>query len=98
VCSNCSTILLFYFNFYFLLLSGEVLGAVCARLGPDIYGKSKDKILEGIRSNLERQPLSEAGQMEQEDMDKLVEKLSSSPSSPCRVGSVYIELCYKLHD
>lgn len=69
------------------IAAGEVLGALCAKLGPEIYSRTKSKILDGIQSNLERQPLSEAGQMEYEDTEKLMEKLSSSPSSPSRRGS-----------
>ncbi|XP_025103889.1 uncharacterized protein LOC112569974 [Pomacea canaliculata] len=69
------------------IVAGEVLGALCRTLGPQIYGRIKSQILEGIRSNLERQPITESGMMEQENMEKLVEKLSSSPSSPRRTSS-----------
>ncbi|KAK7507023.1 hypothetical protein BaRGS_00001874 [Batillaria attramentaria] len=69
------------------IAAGEVLGALCAKLGPEIYSRTKSKILEGIQSNLERQPLSETGHMEHEDAEKLVEKLSSSPSNLRRVSS-----------
>ncbi|KAK7103966.1 uncharacterized protein [Littorina saxatilis] len=63
------------------IVAGEMLGALCTKLGPQIYSRTRSKILDGIQSNLERQPVTESGQEEQEDMSKLVEKLSSSPDS-----------------
>ena len=66
-----------------LYSSGEVLGALCAKLGPQIYSRTQSKILGGIQTNLERQPLSDSGHVEQEDREKLVEKLSSSPGRVC---------------
>ena len=36
------------------------MGALCRRIGPHIYANTKDKIVEGVRHNLQRQPLSEA--------------------------------------
>jgi hypothetical protein len=60
--------------------SGETLGALCKVVGPAVYENSKSAILEGIRSNLERERLSASGQQEQEETEKLMEKLSSSPA------------------
>lgn len=71
-----------------LYSSGEVLGALCAKLGPQIYSRTRSKILGGIQTNLERQPLSDSGHVEQEDREKLVEKLSSSPSRVC-IGHIF---------
>ena len=52
------------------------MGVLCHREGPQIYASTRDIILEGVRSNLERQPIGDAAQ----EVDKLVEKLSSSPT------------------
>ncbi|XP_076463710.1 uncharacterized protein LOC143295909 [Babylonia areolata] len=62
------------------IVAGEVLGTLCAKLGPEIFSRTRGKILEGIQSNLERQPLTESGHADVQDTDKLIEKLSSSPS------------------
>ncbi|XP_041353501.1 uncharacterized protein LOC121371570 [Gigantopelta aegis] len=64
--------------------AGEVMGALCKLVGSDVYSESKLVILEGIRSNLERQP-------GHEEAEKLVEKLgqSTSPIEPgARRGSL----------
>ena len=45
-----------------------------------MYENCKSTILEGIRSNLERERMSVSSQQEQEETDKLMEKLSSSPA------------------
>ncbi|CAH1792996.1 unnamed protein product [Owenia fusiformis] len=61
------------------IAAGEVMGALCKKGGPDVYAENRDAILEGIQTNLERQPLTEV--LQQEDAEKLYEKLSSSPRS-----------------
>ncbi|XP_070576630.1 uncharacterized protein [Ptychodera flava] len=61
------------------LAAGEVMGALCRRNGPEIYLSSKDIILEGVQSNLERHPISDSGHEEQKQAEALMEKLSSSP-------------------
>ncbi|KAK3597150.1 hypothetical protein CHS0354_038078 [Potamilus streckersoni] len=66
------------------IAAGEVLGLLCRKLGPEVYVQSKTVILEGIHSNLERDPMTESGSSEQEGTDKLFEKLSSSPSGERR--------------
>ena len=72
--------LFFYWSIFFSLFSGEVLGALCKKIGPAVYENCKSTILEGIRSNLERERMSVSSQQEQEETDKLMEKLSSSPA------------------
>ncbi|KAL3873788.1 hypothetical protein ACJMK2_036873 [Sinanodonta woodiana] len=62
-----------------LFLLGEVLGVLCRKLGPEVYVQSKAVILDGIHSNLERDPMTDTGSSEQEGTEKLFEKLSSSP-------------------
>ncbi|XP_078313834.1 uncharacterized protein LOC111130281 [Crassostrea virginica] len=62
------------------IAAGEVLGALCKKIGPAVYENCKSTILEGIRSNLERERMSVSSQQEQEETDKLMEKLSSSPA------------------
>lgn len=54
------------------------MGALCSRVGPEIYGQYKDVVLQGVRSNLERDlSLLEATTASQEDTEKLVEKLGN---------------------
>ena len=54
------------------------MGALCKKVGPEIYNRSKSVILEGIKSNLERESLTESGK--DDESENLVSKLSSSPS------------------
>ena len=46
------------------------MGALCKLIGSKVYSEAKLVILEGIRSNLERQP-------GHEEAEKLVEKLGA---------------------
>ena len=64
---------------YFLVFAGEVLGALCKKVGPETYGDVKDQILQSIRSNLEREMPSGEEDDGRDDVEKLVQKLSSSP-------------------
>ena len=52
---------------------------LCKTVGPQVYERCKGTILEGISNNLERDSLMEASVSEQEESEKLIEKLSSSP-------------------
>ncbi|XP_061173141.1 uncharacterized protein LOC133182346 [Saccostrea echinata] len=70
--------------------AGEVLGALCKKVGPAVYENSRSAILEGIRSNLEREKLSESSQQEQEETERLMEKLSSSPARKSSVDAEQI--------
>ena len=65
-------------NLVLFHILGELMGALCAKYGPDVYVTVKDKVLEGVRCNLERQPLAEADQEEQRKTEQLVEKLAGS--------------------
>ena len=56
------------------------MGALCKKVGPEIYNRSKSVILEGIKSNLERESLTESGKDDEAETENLVSKLSSSPS------------------
>ncbi|XP_033114382.1 uncharacterized protein LOC117114802 [Anneissia japonica] len=60
------------------LSAGEVLGSLCKRFGVDSYVSCKELITEGIRSNLERIPLTESGLDEKKNTQSLVEKLAGS--------------------
>ena len=62
----------------FIPTTGELLGALCKRCGPEVYESSQDIILEGVRCNLERAPLNEATQEEQNQVQALTEKLARS--------------------
>ena len=59
------------------------MGALCNRDGPEIYVSTKDTILEGIKSNLERRPFGEAGISEQLEAGKLAEKLAGTSPKVC---------------
>ena len=59
------------------------MGALCKRDGPEIYVSTKDTILEGIKSNLERRPIGEAGISEQMEAGKLAEKLAGTSPKVC---------------
>ncbi|XP_048737561.2 uncharacterized protein LOC125652410 [Ostrea edulis] len=72
------------------IAAGETLGALCKIVGPAVYENSKSAILEGIRSNLERERLSVSSQQEQEETEKLMEKLSSSPARKSSVDAEQI--------
>lgn len=61
------------------LEAGEVLGALCGKMGIDVYKEEKDYILSLIKTNLERQPSNdESSRQEQIEREKLVEKLAGS--------------------
>ncbi|XP_077991642.1 uncharacterized protein LOC144445871 [Glandiceps talaboti] len=72
------------------LAAGEMMGALCRRTGPEIYLSSKDIILEGIQSNLERQAMSESSHDEMKQAEALMEKLSSSPSKESHADATKI--------
>ena len=59
------------------------MGTLCQRDGPDVYVATRDTILDGIRSNLERKPLDQAGIAEQENAEKLAEKLIGTSPKVC---------------
>ena len=77
------------FIFDLFLDLGEVLGALCKKVGPEIYGNVKDQILHGIRSNLERDMPTGEGEHDHDDVSNLVQKLSTSPGSIERVSLMY---------
>ena len=62
----------------YVVLPGDLLGILCKKYGPAVYLSVKDRVLEGVRSNLERQPLSEADHEEQKKTEQLVQKLAAS--------------------
>ena len=68
---------------------GEVMGALCKRDGPEMYVSTKDAILEGIKSNLERRPIGEAGISEQVEAGKLSEKLAGTSPKVCNLSLIY---------
>ena len=58
---------------------------LCRRVGPSVYDDTKDVIMQGVVTNLERQPMVEPTLSGHVDAEKLAEKLvggSSKDSSP----------------
>ncbi len=51
------------------------MGALCIRDGPQVYEESKDLILAGVRSNLERQQVGEAAGDDKKKNEALMNKL-----------------------
>ena len=72
-----------------ITLPGEVLGALCRHMGTSVYESIKAQLLEGIQSNLERQPLDQAGQSEQKQADILMEKLVGTEATQKVIHSGY---------
>lgn len=52
---------------------------MCQRLGPSVYQECKPSVIDGISTNLERDPLTDSCISEQDETERLIEKLSSSP-------------------
>ncbi|KAG8226262.1 hypothetical protein J437_LFUL004819 [Ladona fulva] len=62
------------------LAAGEVLGALCAKMGSDVYQDCKEHVLYLIQSNLERQTTEDfSSKQEQQETEKLMEKLAGPP-------------------
>ncbi|XP_071081412.1 uncharacterized protein [Haliotis cracherodii] len=64
--------------------AGEVIGSLCRTAGADIYKQAREKVLTGIRENLERQPLDGETGDDRCQQERLMEKLvpGSIPPSP----------------
>jgi hypothetical protein len=58
--------------------AGEVLGVLCAKIGPIVYQECKEYVLRLIQSNLERQVADDddGSKHEQLETEKLMEKLA----------------------
>lgn len=69
------------------IAAGEVIGTLCKKIGPSVYEACKTRVLEGIHSNLERDPLTESSISEHDETEKLIEKLSSSPRGERRYSA-----------
>ncbi|XP_052269389.1 uncharacterized protein LOC127870865 isoform X3 [Dreissena polymorpha] len=69
------------------IAAGEVIGSLCGMYGSDIYRDCRENVLQSIFVNLERDPLTDSAMGEQEETDKLIEKLSSSPSGERRYSA-----------
>ncbi|ESO94206.1 hypothetical protein LOTGIDRAFT_232463 [Lottia gigantea] len=69
------------------IAAGEVLGVLCKKIGSVVYSETKDKILEGIRTNLERQIFEDDST--DDSTAKLAGKLApeSSNESPASNGT-----------
>lgn len=59
------------------IAAGEVMGALCRKLGAIIYRDSCQNVIEGIEMNLERQAID----IKEDETRKLQEKLARSQSS-----------------
>ncbi|KAK2178117.1 hypothetical protein NP493_558g01003 [Ridgeia piscesae] len=70
------------------LAAGEVMGMLCRRVGPSIYEDTKDVIMQGVITNLERQPMIEPSASGHVDTEKLAEKLTGSTSGSDADGSI----------
>lgn len=73
------------FYIYIFLFSsssskGELLGSLSKWLGTDVYLQCQEAILEGVKSNLERAPLSDSSLEEQAQFGHLAEKLGGGSS------------------
>ena len=67
---------------------------LCKTVGPQVYERCKTTILEGISNNIERDLLMEGSVTEQEQSEKLIDKLSSSPRGekvPYLFGCVHVQ-------
>ena len=53
------------------------MGELCNKLGPDVYANCRETVMAGVHGNLERQPLDEAGQAEQQEAERIREKLAA---------------------
>ncbi|KAL4237616.1 hypothetical protein ACF0H5_002330 [Mactra antiquata] len=69
------------------IASGEVLGALCRKIGPRVYEECRSNVLLGILTNLERDPLTDSNISVQDETDRLIDKLSSSPRGEKRHGT-----------
>lgn len=63
----------------------------------EIYINIKERLLEGVRGNLERKPLTEAELQEQLGAEKLVEKLASSQPERKVVCCSSVQFCNHSH-
>ena len=55
------------------------MGCMCHRLGPAVYHECRQNIIDGISTNLERNSMTDSFISEQDETERLIEKLSSSP-------------------
>lgn len=64
------------------IVAGEIMGLFCQKHGSSVFTCCRDKILDGISSNLERESLilGEASATDQEDTEKLLKKFPASTS------------------
>eukprot|EP00057_Strongylocentrotus_purpuratus_P004297 XP_003728420.1 PREDICTED: uncharacterized protein LOC100889564 [Strongylocentrotus purpuratus] len=62
------------------IAAGELLGSLSKWLGTDVYLQCQEAILEGVKSNLERAPLSDSSLEEQAQFGHLAEKLGGGSS------------------
>ena len=74
----------------FCLLEGEILGTLCRCHGTSVYDSIKDRVLEGVLTNLQRQPLEESSKEEQKHAEQLTEKIAGADKSQ----KVMQQLCY----
>ena len=64
------------------------MGMLCRRVGPSIYEDTKDVIMQGVITNLERQPMIEPSASGHVDTEKLAEKLTGGTSGSDADGSI----------
>nr|XP_054758807.1 uncharacterized protein LOC129264874 [Lytechinus pictus] len=62
------------------IAAGELLGSLSKWLGCEVYLQCQGAILDGVKSNLERAPLSDSSHEEQVQVGHLVEKLGGGAS------------------
>ena len=75
----CNSAVLSHNSYYgpnlILTLIGDVMGVLCQVVGSQIYQQSKTAILDGIKINLERKPLSELDEDKKKNAENLAAKL-----------------------
>ncbi|KAK2162572.1 hypothetical protein LSH36_96g05027 [Paralvinella palmiformis] len=78
------------------LAAGEILGTLCRCHGTSVYDSIKDRVLEGVLTNLQRQPLEESSKEEQKHAEQLTEKIAGADKSQKRRNSADAEQIF--HD
>ena len=62
---------------------GELLGSLCGKLGSQVYLETKNKIYDGIRSNLNRNSRSNSPETAQSNREENFENVSPSFDQVC---------------
>ncbi|CAL1530399.1 unnamed protein product [Lymnaea stagnalis] len=80
-----SMLMLEHDEFRVRIAAGELLGVLCKLIGTEVYERSKEQILGGIRSNLERQGLGLSEDSLESPNDQPQSIMFGSPSTSARL-------------